>query len=353
MSIAVLIPMDIPKVQILEEEQEQENKKESVTDEKGKEESITDEENKEYFGSEDINHELKEEDFGFFSDIDENIDIDDNSIYNDDLGFSEDEGDSEDDDHYKHDNENDVEDDNNSREESNKDEGYEEEDEESSTEEDNETPSTNGNESQGEANKKKTPWHDIYEKLFDDRVLFLCQELDEDLSNQLINILLYVNKVQKENPLEVFPDISIFVNSSGGPAGYGISLYDVETYMKSDVCTVNLGKSFTTAALAMIGGVFSKRFTTKNSRFLLAYPDSLYDGRSFDIIKEVGFFFKAKKKITRIFSNRTYRKLKDVVFDFEKITSLSSQLAFNYGIVDGVLYKIKIFTEKGFVFALN
>ena len=42
-------------------------------------------------------------------------------------------------------------------------------------------------------------WVDLYNRLYRERVLFLCQELDDELANQLIGIMLYLNSEDKNN----------------------------------------------------------------------------------------------------------------------------------------------------------
>jgi ATP-dependent Clp protease protease subunit len=49
-------------------------------------------------------------------------------------------------------------------------------------------------------------WVDLYNRLYRERILFLCQNLDDELANQLIGIMLYLNS---ENKSKIFVFILI------------------------------------------------------------------------------------------------------------------------------------------------
>ena len=49
-------------------------------------------------------------------------------------------------------------------------------------------------------------WVDLYNRLYRERLLFLCQQLDDELANQLIGILLYLNAE------EAGKDVFVYIN---------------------------------------------------------------------------------------------------------------------------------------------
>ena len=63
-------------------------------------------------------------------------------------------------------------------------------------------------------------WVDLYNRLYRDRILFLCQDLDDELANQLIGIMLYLNAEDKSQ------EIFLYINSPGGSVTCGIGVYD-------------------------------------------------------------------------------------------------------------------------------
>ena len=58
--------------------------------------------------------------------------------------------------------------------------------------------------------EQSAQWVDLFNRLYRERLLFLCQDLDDEVSNQLIGIMLYLNAEEK------FKDMYIFINSLGG-----------------------------------------------------------------------------------------------------------------------------------------
>ena len=63
-------------------------------------------------------------------------------------------------------------------------------------------------------------WVDLYNRLYRDRILYLCQDLDDELANQLIGIMLYLNAEDKSQ------EIFLYINSPGGSVTCGIGVYD-------------------------------------------------------------------------------------------------------------------------------
>jgi ATP-dependent Clp protease protease subunit len=82
-------------------------------------------------------------------------------------------------------------------------------------------------------------WVDLYNRLYRERILFLCQNLDDELQNQLIGIMLYLNSENKSK------NICIYINSPGGSVTCGVGVYDAMNYIQSNITTICVG----TAAL--------------------------------------------------------------------------------------------------------
>ena len=96
-------------------------------------------------------------------------------------------------------------------------------------------------------------WVDLYNRLYRERVLFLCQALDDELANQLIGIMLYLNAEEKSKGLY------IYINSPGGSVTCGIAVYDTMNYVKADVTTICVGTAASMASFVLAGGDRGKR----------------------------------------------------------------------------------------------
>ena len=70
-----------------------------------------------------------------------------------------------------------------------------------------------------ERNKNTERVYDIYSRLLKDRIIFLSGEITDEVSNNIISQLLYLDSISKE-------DINIYINSPGGSITAGMAIYD-------------------------------------------------------------------------------------------------------------------------------
>src|SRR5947209_13655262 len=70
---------------------------------------------------------------------------------------------------------------------------------------------------------------DIYSRLLNERIIFLGTPVDDQIANLIVAQLLHL---ESEDPDK---DISIYVNSPGGPVYAGLAIYDTMQYRKPDV----------------------------------------------------------------------------------------------------------------------
>merc|ERR1719247_346017 len=78
-------------------------------------------------------------------------------------------------------------------------------------------------------------WVDIYQRLTRERIVFMGSEIDDEMANQIIGVLLYLDN---ENPNQ---PIYLYINSPGGSVIAGLAIYDTIQHIRSEVVTVNLG----------------------------------------------------------------------------------------------------------------
>src|ERR1700694_2489455 len=85
---------------------------------------------------------------------------------------------------------------------------------------------------------------DIYSLLLKSRIVFLGQEVDDQIANLIVAEILYL---ESQDPHR---DISLYINSPGGLAYGGMAIYDVIQHIRHEVSTVCLGMRMSAAALA-------------------------------------------------------------------------------------------------------
>ena len=78
-------------------------------------------------------------------------------------------------------------------------------------------------------------WIDLYNRLYRERIIFVGQPIAEDLANQIIAVMLYLEREEKEKPM------FMYINSPGGSVPAGFAMFDTMRYVKSDISTINVG----------------------------------------------------------------------------------------------------------------
>ena len=88
---------------------------------------------------------------------------------------------------------------------------------------------------------------DIYSQLLRERIVFLGQEVDDQVANLIISQMLFLEAQDNEK------DISLYINSPGGVAYAGMAIYDVMQHVEPDVSTICVGMGMSAAAMILCG----------------------------------------------------------------------------------------------------
>jgi ATP-dependent Clp protease protease subunit len=109
-------------------------------------------------------------------------------------------------------------------------------------------------------------WVDIYNRLTRERIIFLGSEIDDELANQIIGVLLYLDN---ENPGQ---PIYLYINCPGGSVISGLAIYDTIQHIRSEVVTVNLGLAASMASFLLCAGSRGRRYALPHSRTMIHQP---------------------------------------------------------------------------------
>uniref|UniRef100_UPI00300105E2 ATP-dependent Clp protease n=1 Tax=Prototheca fontanea TaxID=2836215 RepID=UPI00300105E2 len=212
-------------------------------------------------------------------------------------------------------------------------------------------------------------WVDLYNRLYRERVLFLCQELGEELSNQLIGIMLYLNaedeaaeeeankkakkkrkktrkkRLKSMNIIDTkfeIKDVHIYINSPGGSAIAGIALYDAMEYIRAAVNTICAGLASSTATLILSNGFMGNRIALSHSRIMLRQPVGRVKGQTQDLWGEIRQVEHLRQIIGILFADKTAQPLNKVSADLDRNLYLSASTAKIYGLVDKIAYQLEL-----------
>ena len=176
-------------------------------------------------------------------------------------------------------------------------------------------------------------WVDLYNRLYRERVLFLGSDLDDELGNQLIGVLAYLNL---EDPSQ---QIYLYINSMGGSVASGIGLYDCIQYIDTNVITICVGLAASISSLVLCGGQKGNRIILPNARVMVHQPSGGIEGQCSEIWIEMKEILRLRLMIGRIYAAQTGQPLAKIAQDLDRDYYMGAQEAKEYGMVDTVISK--------------
>nr|ANJ78223.1 clp protease proteolytic subunit [Ziziphus jujuba]ANJ78308.1 clp protease proteolytic subunit [Ziziphus jujuba var. spinosa]QTW90921.1 clp protease proteolytic subunit [Ziziphus jujuba var. spinosa]UEE87792.1 ATP-dependent Clp protease proteolytic subunit [Ziziphus jujuba] len=176
-------------------------------------------------------------------------------------------------------------------------------------------------------------WIDVY-RLYRERLLFLGQPVDNEISNQLIGLMVYLS-IEDDTK-----DLYLFINSPGGWLIPGVAIYDTMQFVRPDIQTVCMGLAASMASFILVGGEITKRLAFPHARVMMHQPASaFYEAQTGEFVLEAEELLKLRETITRVYVQRTGKPLWVVSEDMERDIFMSATEAQAHGIVDRVAVK--------------
>nr|YP_010558040.1 clp protease proteolytic subunit [Euphorbia succulenta]UED19397.1 clp protease proteolytic subunit [Euphorbia succulenta] len=172
-------------------------------------------------------------------------------------------------------------------------------------------------------------WIDLYNRLYRERLLFLGQGVDSEISNQLIGLMVYLS-IESEAK-----DLYLFINSPGGWVIPGVAIYDTMQFVRPDVQTICMGLAASMGSFILVGGKITKRLAFPHARVMIHQPIAgFYQAQIAEFVLEAEELLKLREIITRIYAQRTGKPLWVVSEDMERDVFMSATEAQAHGIVD-------------------
>jgi ATP-dependent Clp protease protease subunit len=173
--------------------------------------------------------------------------------------------------------------------------------------------------------------YDIYSRLLGERIVFLGQEVDDQIANLIVAQLLHL---QAEDPDK---DISLYINSPGGSVYSGLAIYDTMQYVKPDVQTICFGVAMSMGSLLLVGGAKGKRMALPNARILIHQPSAGFEGQAADIEIHAREILNMRARIDAIYAEHTGLSVEQVHEDMERDRFFKPDEAQEYGLIDRVI----------------
>ncbi|MBQ6878268.1 MAG: ATP-dependent Clp endopeptidase proteolytic subunit ClpP [Oscillospiraceae bacterium] len=173
--------------------------------------------------------------------------------------------------------------------------------------------------------------YDIFSRLLNDRIIMLCDEVNDVTASLVVAQLLYLEGQDPDK------DISLYINSPGGSITAGMAIYDTMNYIKCDVSTICIGMAASMGAFLLSSGAKGKRFALPNSEIMIHQPLGGMQGQASDIKIHADRIIAIKERLNKILSEQTGQPLDVITRDTDRDNFMTAQQAMEYGLVDNVL----------------
>ena len=180
-----------------------------------------------------------------------------------------------------------------------------------------------------------------YNKLFEERIIFVGVQIDDASANDVMAQLLYLESIDPDR------DITMYINSPGGSFTSLMAIYDTMQFARPDIQTFCLGQAASAAAVLLAAGTPGKRYALPNARVLIHQPamEGVY-GQVSDLEIQANEIQRVRRLMESTLARHTNRDAEQIRKDIERDKILTADEAQAYGIVDEVLPYRKLSASK-------
>ena len=181
-----------------------------------------------------------------------------------------------------------------------------------------------------------------YNKLFEERIIFLGVQIDDASANDVIAQLIALESLDPDR------DITMYINSPGGSVTSMMAIYDTMQFVQPEIQTACVGQAASGAAVLLAAGTHGKRLALPNARILLHQPatEGGY-GQSSDLEIQAREILRMRAAMEAIIATHSGKDEEQVRRDVERDKFFTAQEAKEYGLIDEVLTSLKRRTEVG------
>ena len=172
---------------------------------------------------------------------------------------------------------------------------------------------------------------DIYSRLLRERIVFLGQEVEDQIANLITAQLLFLDA---EDPGK---DISLYINSPGGSSYAGMAIYDAMQFVHADVATYAIGMAMSAGAMILCGGAAGKRYVLPNAKVMIHQGSGGFRGTPADIQIAAREILEMTERMGEIIARHSGQPLEQVMKDIDRDRFMTPQEAVDYGLADEIM----------------
>jgi ATP-dependent Clp protease, protease subunit len=183
----------------------------------------------------------------------------------------------------------------------------------------------------GGAPQSMTLSDSVYERLLQQRIIVLGQQVDDDIANRIAAQMLLL---AAEDPTA---DISLYINSPGGSVTAGMAIFDTMEFIPCDVATYAMGLAASMGQFLLSAGARGKRYALPHCQILMHQPSAGVGGTESDIAIQAELFRRHKQEMAHLIAGHTGQTVDRIMTDFDRDRWFSAKEALEYGFVDHVI----------------
>ncbi len=172
---------------------------------------------------------------------------------------------------------------------------------------------------------------DIYSLLLRERIVFLGQEVDDQIANLIVSQMLFLEAQDPEK------DISLYINSPGGMGYAGLAIYDVMQHVRPEVSTICVGMGMSAAAMILAGGAPGKRLALPNCRIMIHQGSAGARGAPRDMEIQLREVLATTRRMAEIIAHHSRRSVEQVEADIDRDNFMTAEEAVAYGLIDEII----------------
>ncbi|TDC61829.1 ATP-dependent Clp protease proteolytic subunit [Actinomadura sp. GC306] len=171
-----------------------------------------------------------------------------------------------------------------------------------------------------------------YDKLFEDRIVFLGAPVDDTSANDVTAQLLALEGMNADRP------IALYINSPGGSLTAMLAICDTMRYVAPPVETTCVGQAGSAAAVLLAAGAPGRRAALTGARILLHEPATeVSRGFATDLDIHAREMLRLREQTEAIVAEATGRDPGTVRRDLDRARFFTAAEAKEYGLIDEVI----------------
>jgi ATP-dependent Clp protease protease subunit len=176
-----------------------------------------------------------------------------------------------------------------------------------------------------------------YNKLFEERIVFVGAPIDDTLANDVIAQLIALEGMDTDRT------ISLYINSPGGSLTAMTAIYDTMRFVKPDIETTCVGQAASAAATLLAAGAPGKRAALPHARIVIHQPSTEGGyGQTSDMEIQAREIIRQREELEEILAYHSGRTVEQVRADIERDRFLTAQEAREYGLIDEIITSRKV-----------